>query len=270
MRQLMAVIVSLCLITGASAQTAPSKGAPPEAGAEAAKVDTANKGDATAELTDPGEILRRADEALKRVTLVKYYGIFRGMGGMAMRFPSVRGTVILGGVSGDELDKYHLDVHVVPPRGTSRTKVLMSSNGHVHYFVDEKTKTVHVDTDPEVSGDMGRLAKFIALPHFTHANALWDELRMEKATLLGSAQAGGEDCYHLELQNAEGPLRARWWISRRDFLPRRRELAWRHEEEGPAGLLWDFVQLEVDPKLEEDAFKIAIPEGYTKTDQPAK
>ncbi len=222
------------------------------------------------ELTDAREILKRADAALKRVKLVSYRGVFTGTGWMAARAPWVSGKVVLSGKGANGPEKFRMDIDVRLPIGLEYKNLTLSSDGQVNFLIDPSTKTAHVSMETSVLGSCGLAAMAIAMPHFTHPNALHDELNMDLATLTGSATIGGVDCYEIQLQNAERAGETMWWFSKKDLLPRRRQIIMPDAKFNEATIDLTLTELQADPKFDKDPFDFVLPEGYTKTNEPAR
>jgi len=59
---------------------------------------------------------------------------------------------------------------------------------------------------------------------------------------------------------------ATWYFSKKDFLPRGRIDTFRQEGQPEAGQKKLLKNLKADPNIDEKAFALQLPEGYTKTD----
>ncbi|MHC4695413.1 MAG: LolA family protein [Planctomycetota bacterium] len=258
MKQLLAAVMSLGLATGAAAQGVICD---KETGAEQASLAI------PADLTDADEVLKWADRALKRVKLVRYRISFKGTGFMTQRAPAVLGTVITSGKHPHRPEKYRLDVSVRSVGRGDYTDIIVGSDGKLHYLIDRQSKTAHVSTDPKVTGAKGKDALFSLVPHFTHPNALYDEMRMDLTSLIGSATEGGVECYEIQLQNSGQLGDTIWMFGKEDLLPRSRQAFAVNPSLKEGALEWHLSELQVDPKFDKDPFKFVLPEGYTKTDQ---
>jgi outer membrane lipoprotein-sorting protein len=264
MRRLLAAVMSIGLASGAVAQDASTKTR--TTGEPTAPKATSPK---PKELTDPMEILQKADQALKAAQSVSYQGLFRGTNWMVERAPKVSGSVIVSGKGVGRPPQYRVNVDVRLVSEEKYKNLTFGSDGTSHYFIDPQTKTAYVGTDPEWGGSRGTAAMAVVLPHFTHPNALYDELNMDLATLIGSTTVDGVDCYEIQLQNADVMGETIWMISKKDFLPRTRRIVMINGKFQEATLEWVFTELKIDPKFDKDPFKLHPPEGYKKTDQPA-
>ena len=100
-----------------------------------------------------------------------------------------------------------------------------------------------------------------------HRTPFSDEINGKSRELKGSKVVKGVGCYEVYVvYAAESAPPATWHFSKNDFLPRRRIDYFT----GPDGQKFTRTKvisnLVVDPKLDEMAFKLKLPDGYTKTD----
>jgi outer membrane lipoprotein-sorting protein len=63
--------------------------------------------------------------------------------------------------------------------------------------------------------------------------------------------------------------RTTWYFSRKDFLPRARYDEYTLADGGTGVLKRTVSHLTADPTLTKDVFSFKLPDGYTRTDQPA-
>lgn len=264
MRCVLTAIVSFGLIAGTARcdPPQPSQSSSPPA----LKTRAASPAE---ELTDAMDILKRADQALKRVNMVRYHGVFRGTGWLTDRTSTVSGTVILSGKGPDGPERYRIDANITQFRSGKKDKITIGSDSAIYYLIDRKSKTAYAGIGRSTAGPRGVTAMSIALPHFTHPNALLDEMSMDLAILTGSATVGGEDCYEIQLQNADETGETLWWFSKRDLLPRRRQIVVVNEKFSEAALDWVLTDLKVDPKFDGAPFKFVLPEGYRQLEGQA-
>jgi len=216
------------------------------------------------------EILREANRALVRTQLVKYKAVCRGTGWMTDRSPVVEGSAVVGGMSEEGLDKFRVDATLKTPAEPASNELRVASDGHMYYFADPDSKTFHASTDPKTIGGRGNSLKAIAFPYFSHPFPLRVEMAMDRATLLGTVDVEGEECYEIHLSNVNDTMEAFWCFSKSDLLPRKRVMVFEDLDGEKATISWTFSQMEVDPKFEDNPFKPDVPEGYTKTDAPAE
>jgi outer membrane lipoprotein-sorting protein len=92
-----------------------------------------------------------------------------------------------------------------------------------------------------------------------------------KKELQGSVVIGDEDCYIVYVDyDEESEYETTWYLSKKDFLPRRRldHITLQNGDKG--GTMRTVTNLKVEPDLSSDTFKIVIPEGYTESNTAAQ
>lgn len=218
------------------------------------------------ELTDPIEILKKVDAAAKAVKAVKYKATFRGLGAVAARVPPTEGTVILSGWNFNEPQKFFCDAKFKRTGSSEDGWVTVGGDGEEYFVIDHATKTAYVDLDPAVMGSTGRPAQNLFMLEFVHPTPFSDEINGQKQELKGSKVIGGVDCYEIHVVYASGTQRAIWHFSKKDFLPRARRDIYKLPSGEEASQERIITDLQIDPKLPDDALKFKLPEGYKKTD----
>lgn len=216
------------------------------------------------ELKDPIAILKKVDAATKKVKTVQYDAKHERKGGGDGPTMTVAGRVIMTGkaLSPRALPtKFWMKLKVEMPSG-EKQKYVMGSDGDDYYLIDPKKKTAYVDIDSSVLGDARQIALALIMVEYVHPTPFSDELEGDKVELRESKKIGGEDCYQIFVVYKDRQGSAIWFFSKKDFLPRR---VVRIEQDSTTTL----TNVKPDPKLEKDVFKVKIPEGYTKTDEPA-
>ena len=224
------------------------------------------------DLTDPIEILKQVDAATKKVKAVKYNARLEPDSTAAARFPKVQGSVTLTGqiaVDSRQLDKYLISFEAEIPGG-SRVKGIVGSDADEFFFIDKAAKTAYVDIDPSVLGRRGAAGLQLGMIEFVHPSPFTDEINGKKQKLKGTKTVGGVACYEIQVTYDTVPEKSSiWCFGKKDFLPRSvvRIFNLPSGEEGRTTL--SISDLKVDPKLEQGAFKVKVPEGFKKTDEPA-
>ncbi len=216
------------------------------------------------ELKDPIAILKKVDAATKKVKTVQYDAKHETKGRGDGPTMTVAGSVIMSGKAmrvGAVPSKFWMKLKAEMPSG-EKHKFVIGSDGDEYYLFDPKKKTAYVDIDSSVLGNWGELAGALIMVEYVHPTPFSDELDGDKAELRESKKIGGEDCYQIFVVYKDSQGSAIWFFSKKDFLPRR---VVRIEQ----GSTTTLTNVKPDPKLEKDVFKVKIPEGYTKTDEPA-
>ena len=254
MLRTMSVLFGCCLISVAAAQDA---GAKKDEGAKAG----------SAELTDPTEILKKADEACKAAKFVKYTAESKATGADASRVPSVEGSVVLSGLKNGRPEKWRYDLKAKQPGSEETKHIVAGTDGNEYFLLDEEKKIAYVDIDPAVLGSAGRFVQGATMLEYVHETPFTDEINGEKKELKGTTKIGDQDCYEIFVKYAGQGQEANWFFSKKDFLPRRVDRKFAAREGGEAGVRQLIVtSLTVAPKFDKDPFKFELPEGYTKSE----
>ncbi len=260
MKRLLCVTLGLWLVLPALAQDSEPK-----------QEESQAKPGKSEELKDPVEILKKADAATKNVKAARYKGAVEVSGFLKSQLPEVKGEVLLAGNS-DDLERFRVEMRGEMPGNGDKIDVILGSDGNEFYAIDRTAKKAHIDIDPAVMGRFApsqRAAVLLTLVmrEFTHPRPFSDEINGDKQELKGFEKVGNEECYKIYVEYSGGLGKSNWYFSRKDFLPRRvdRLLSGPQGEGSYSTIVLD---LETEPKIEDDAFKPSVPEGYEKTDEP--
>jgi len=220
----------------------------------------------TAALTDPVEILKKMDEAAKAVKTVAYDVEYDATGAAAKLAPAGKGSVILAGWRDGRVDKFRIDAEARANSTQEIRRLTAGCDGENYYLIDYAAKTVYEDIDPNVMGSSGRLAFSAQIPEFVHPEPFSDEINGKDHALKGIEKVGDEECYVVTLEYAAVKRKATWYISTRDFLPRRRIDHFEIPNAGSGDVRKTITRLVIDPPLDDASFKLNVPEGFTKSD----
>lgn len=220
------------------------------------------------ELTDPVEILKKADAAAKAVKSIKYKVSYEGRGAAGAQTPTIEGTVLMDGWFESAPDKFLCEANVKQPGSSEARTITAGSDTRTFYVIDHQTKMGYVDVFPQVIGSIGRPALSLRMVEFVHPNPFRDEINGREQQLRGSKKIGGEDCYEVYVVYSNRLLQAIWYFSKKDFLPRsvirtRSASAGQRLEEQ-----WTLTDIVVDPEVGKDPFKLRLPAGYTRRNDP--
>lgn len=219
------------------------------------------------DLTDPTEILKKADEASKAISSVKYTATAKGTGAEEKRIPKVEGTVWLSGYQNGRPEKVRFEAKVTPADGSPSREITMGNDGNEYFVLDPAKKIAYVDIDPAVTGTSGRMVGLLTMLEYVHDAPFSDEINGQEKTLKGIEKVGGEDCYHIYVKYSQEGQEADWYFSKKDYLPRRVDRKFTPRGGGePGGRQLIVTALTVDPKSDKDPFKFDLPEGYEKSD----
>jgi len=229
----------------------------------AAGQDPAKK---SADLTDPVEILKKADAACKAVAFIQYTSSVKGEGAGEKFFPNASGTVVVKGRNKDGPAQYRYEAKVQRPGSSDVSEITVGSDGKTYYLIDAKEKKVYEDVDPAVVGTAGRGARALGMAEYVHPEPFSDEINGKKQELKGTTKVGDEDCYEVNVEYGQAGVEATWFFSKKDFLPRRVDRRFQTPTGEKGGTQLIVTKLTVDPKIEKDPFKLVVPEGFTKID----
>lgn len=224
----------------------------------------------TADLKDAKEILKKADAATKKITAVKYKGRFKD------DVVVVQGDVTLSGDDGLLTGKFLAHVRAERKSASEPLKLTIGSDKETFYLIDHKNKMVHADIDRFVFGnprdmnDLGTMAASVLMQEFVHPTPFQDEINGESAELLSAKTVAGVECYVVKIKYATSfSQTATWYFGKKDFLPRRVERVIESPDGRTLRSDQQVAKLEVKPKIKDGAFKLVVPDGFTKTDTPA-
>ncbi len=218
-------------------------------------------------LSDPVEILKRAQEAVRQVKAVRFSFVRQGILSDEGKSPRIEGTSVYSGWAQTWVQKFRVDAKVTRPGEPEPTEVVAGSDGNVVYLVDAKNKKVYADMDPAVLGAKMRFVRQSMMMYYVNPEAFEEEKKSAVKELKGMTRVGDEECYELRVGRAGGEGSSTWFLSARDFLPRRLELTFPAREGQMGGFSMVLSNLSVNPKFDKDPFQLAVPEGYTKTDE---
>ncbi len=219
------------------------------------------------DLTDPVEILKKADEAARAVRAVRYHAVLKGSG--EYRIPDIEGTVTMSGWTGRGPEKFLVDARIRRPGSGETLHVTIGGDGERYFVLDHAHKKAYVDDDPLMLGGTGRPLLGLLTMEFVHPDPFGDELRGEKQELLGGKTIGGVPCYEVRVVYAADLPVTVWHFGKRDFLPRARldiQPTPRGKEARRHRIM---TKLELDPTLDEAMFSFTVPEGYERIEGAA-
>lgn len=219
------------------------------------------------EMTDALEIVKKVDAAAKEVETAKFHAEVSGLGDLATQMGQLSGDyVVQGWQDGAGPKKFFADVKASAPGLAPKTHLTVGGDGENYYLIDHAEKKVYEDIDPNVIGRRGRMVMNGVMVEFVHPTPFGDEIKAKKLELLGSKEIEGEPCYEIRVIYAMNDSEAIWCFSKKDFLPRSRI----DKRDSPSGELSGsqriISKLEVNPKIDDDTFKLNMPEGFEKID----
>ena len=223
---------------------------------------------ATPELTDPVEILKKADAASKAVKTAKYDIVVEPKGVAESFVGRTKATVTATGVTSGGPEQYLVDAKVAPPGSGETVHITGGGDGDTFFLIRHADKIAHVDIDPAVLGSFARPIMGNIMLEFFVTEPFTQEINGKSHKLAGSRTIGGEDCYEIHVvYDAERAPETTWFLSKKDFLPRCRLDKFSLPDGRKGEMRRTITNLDVGPKLDKDTFKLKLPQGYTKTDE---
>lgn len=222
--------------------------------------------DANGKLTDPLEILKRADAAAKAVKVVQYQAKAFSLDAEGKPQPVGEGKAVIQGFAGRGPEKYTITGKFRRSGSQDEQHLTIGSDSENFYLVDWKTKKAYVDIDPAVTGARGRLVGTIMMAEYVHATPFTDELNGSDHKLVGITKVSGEECYEISLTYSGAGQSAHWFFSKKDFLPRRVDRFTTREGQPTRVTRLVITSLTVDPKNAEQLFKFKLPDGFEQID----
>jgi hypothetical protein len=217
-------------------------------------------------LTDPKEILTRAQSAAKKVKLASYRAEYIAEGWVSEFVPNVEGTVTVGDDTQQGVERFKCKVKITPKGSSEPLEFEAGCNGDEYQLADAKTKTVHRDMDPAVLGAHNRNIRRVVMTEFGVREPFKSELEAKELELRDPVKIAGEECYEIKADAGRPPVLV-WWISKTDYLPRQLRRIHKNPE-GQEGITQlTILDLKPDPKTDKDPFALEVPEGFKKTDE---
>ena len=121
---------------------------------------------AKAEAADPMEVLKKAEEALKKVKQVTYKAQYKGTEWVTAFVPSLEGTAMLGEPSEYDIARFRCEVKLTPRGESEAVELSAGSDGDLYYLIDPAKKIVYADIDEAVLGKHQRDLQRVLLRDF--------------------------------------------------------------------------------------------------------
>ncbi len=224
----------------------------------------ANADGTNATLKNPTAVFKKSAAAIVSAKRLGYQAQYEATDWVKAFVPNVSGTVVVGKRSEFDLDEFFCNVAIKPNDSDKTQKLTAGSDGDVYFLIDSKTKMAHVDMDPSVLGSYGGDIQRVVVRELTAKQPFSEAIKEGKAELTGTRTIDNEPCYEIRIKG-DSPSEIVWYLSTKDFLPRRIERIYKREGKSGSTLL-TLSKLVVNPKTPRDPFKLAVPKGFTKTD----
>lgn len=215
---------------------------------------------------DAMAVLKKAEDALKKVKLARYKAQYKGTAWVTAYVPSIEGSAIVGELSKYDIVRFRTDVKITPTGSSEVTELSAGSDGDLFYLIDPKAKTVYVDIDEAVLGTHSRNVQRVLLRSFVDKEPLADDLKAKTVELKEAVEVGGESCHQVHVTRSE-TQEVVWFISKNDSLPRRVDRLYKNPqgEVGSTELVLTDLVVKSTPDMA--LFKLNVPPGFTKTDE---
>jgi hypothetical protein len=220
----------------------------------------------SAEAPDAKAIVQKSADALAKLKLVAYDLEYKVTGFFGAFLPNISGRVVMGKESPDGAKRFRCNVKIQRDGSSEVTEVSAGADGKTYYLIDDKTKTVHADIDPQVFGNHRDPIDFTLTREFGMARPFEDALKSGQMRYEREEQVEGHDCHVVFFKSAATTPEMEWYFSKTDSLPRRVRFAMKDPEGNEGSGTATMHKLMVDPKLQMDPFALVVPEGYRRTD----
>ena len=218
------------------------------------------------DMTDPIDILKKADAAAQSIQFVRYETEFHGVGNSQAQTPRIKGKFLTMGIQNNRPEKFKADLEVNMTESEKTKRLTVGGNGEEFYVLDHDNKKAYVDIDPAVTGSAGRALFFAMVPEYGHKTPFSDEINGKKQELRGACEVSGEAGYEVYVAYASGAQEAVWCFSKKTFLPRRRLDTFTLRTGETRSRLRTITKLEVLDRVDDAAFNVVVPEGYERID----
>jgi hypothetical protein len=160
---------------------------------------------------------------------------------------------------------------VTMPDKSESVRVTGGSDGNKYYLIDPAAKTVHCDFE---FGIFGRFAQAVyggLVAEFLIDEPFDSEIECPDKILKGIVDVEGEPCYKIVIRYAnEQNTETTWWISTRDYMPRKRTDISDMENGERGGRTYTLTDVVVNPPLKSNSFTLEVPEGFMETNQAVR
>ncbi len=212
------------------------------------------------------KLLKQVDAAIKAVTGVRYRGTARPTGVATNFMSAAEGEGLMVGWTGRAPEKFYSRVRTTRQGTGEAMEITGGGDGETYYLIDHTAKKAYHDMDPDVMGTGGQALASIGLAEFVHPNPFDDEIGADVVELQGKETVGGVECHKVHVAYSGGRSESTWFFSTEDYLPRRRVRHFDVPAQGQGTREITLTELEVDPEVGPETFKLKLPEGYEEVD----
>ncbi len=212
------------------------------------------------------KLLKQVDAAIKAVEGVRYKGSAVPTGVATNFMSAAEGEGLMVGWTGSGPEKFHGRVSTTRQGTGEAMEITGGGDGETYYLIDHQAKKAYQDMDPDVMGGGGQALNSIGMLEFVHPNPFDDEIGADVVELQGKETVGGVECHKVHVAYSGGRGESTWFFSTEDYLPRRRIQHFTIPEQGEGTLEITITDLEIDPQVRPEIFRMKLPEGYQQVD----
>ncbi|NLG43650.1 MAG: redoxin domain-containing protein [Phycisphaerae bacterium] len=206
------------------------------------------------------ELLEQSQQALRALSAIAYDGDYVAEGIAASVLPSRKGHVVLTRNNSRFL-RIRASEWAPAPDGRLVLAAEMISDGTVVASINHDRQLYREFTGPGAAGEILRWHG-IVIEQLLRGELYKNEIAHGTANFKGSEVVDGIDCHIIEAPHPEASVVVRWWIAKKDLLPRRVVRIISGEiGEGRSDLRLN--SLDPDPAVSAELFVFAKPEGYS-------
>jgi thiol-disulfide isomerase/thioredoxin len=214
-----------------------------------------------ADAPDPKEILTAADAAAKALKAVTYEGEVFGEGAQKLQVPRIRGRVTMAPTERGATPRIRVDGATAAPGATEFVRFELGSDASAVTLIEHGRKKYAREPMPRGMALLDRVGPLL-MSEFASAAPFADELKGKAVRYVGREQVGQTECEVVDVEYGDdGGSTARWYFGREDHLPRRVDRTMHLPQRSPTITL-TISKLELNPKVDDAVFKLAVPEGY--------
>lgn len=225
-------------------------------------------GDATD--PDPASILKKAEAACRSLKSVRYSVRTERIGATGAQRNLLEGSALVRGWKGDQPERFRYEMRFFPGGKDVPREVVLGYDGEVYYSIDASEKKVTAGPDSEGMGRYGLHWKRFAIDEFVRPRPFQDEISGSALEYRGPIKIGEEECDTVFVRYASGGGESVWYFSKKDHLPRRVDRKLRTNDGATVDHQWVATNLKTDANAGDEAFKLKVPEGFSRTDIPPK
>ena len=211
------------------------------------------------------EILKKAIAAAKEVHSVRYTIKTTAFGVASSFAPQLEGEAVLVGWNGTEPEKFFTRVKT-KSRSGEPVDVTAGGDSDMYFLIDHTSKKAYEDFDPDVMGSNASPVWIATMWEFVHDAPFDEQMEGETIGFEGEESVDGEDCYKIRLEDYGGRVESTWYFSKKDYLPRKRVQHYDFPSYGKGSIEISVSDLELEPELAADLFKMKLPDGYEQID----